>query len=304
VIGVTLLAILATGIVLSLPWALHRGTDTFRWQSVYSSSQNRFAWASTSNFAFAFVLITGRGCGLVGAAGAFFLVSGGYAFAFHRRYRSVRTMADLCAALEKAPGSDAVRALDVALERLREDGETRTHGYATWAQWSFRAAAQAVTAGYPADALRWIDALDPRRLDHGLRALHALRCASLCIELGDRDGARAAMMQVARPAQEPLMEQGFGALEGLLDALEGDAPAALARADQALAAPLEASVRTMWRVVRAHALERANAPSAAREVLSALQAEHGDRALRRIVSQRGPASAAAATLLAARAPYR
>jgi hypothetical protein len=100
------------------------------------------------------------------------------------------------------------------------------------------------------------------------------------------------------------MELAIEALECLLEAIDGDAVAALARADTALAAGPGASVDTVWLAARAHALVASGAQPEARALLFAIRAEHGDPTLVRIVAHRGPASAAAATVLAAQAPYR
>jgi hypothetical protein len=94
-------------------------------------------------------------------------------------------------------------------------------------------------------------------------------------------------------------------VEGLLDALEGDPAAAIARADGALAvAPLAPPVKGTWMAARAHALEASGAHREARALLEAIRAEHGDLPLKRIAGHRGPASAAAEALLAAQVPYR
>ncbi len=100
------------------------------------------------------------------------------------------------------------------------------------------------------------------------------------------------------------MERGIQAIEGLLEALEGDPLATLARADAALASPREPALRTTWLAARAHALAASSAHVEAHALLLAIRAEHGDLLLRRIGNHRGPASAAAEALLATQAAYR
>jgi hypothetical protein len=190
------------------------------------------------------------------------------------------------------------------LARLREGADGYPKRYESWARWSLRAAAQASLAGHSADAVRWTDAIDPRRLDRSLRCVYAHRAASLRIGLGDRSGARVVLASAPRPADPAPVEQALAALDGLLDALDGDFVAALARAAEALGAPLDAAARATWLAARAHALEATGAQREAREVLCALQAQQGDMVIKGIVGHRGPASATAAVLLAAQGPYR
>jgi hypothetical protein len=299
-----LVALLATVGTLAMPWVFHRGTDKFRWQSVFTTKQAWISWAYFSIVIFAAVLIAGRHYGLAVAAACLLVVDGIYAYGFSRRFRSARHLDALCTTLEKRPTDENVAALGAALAAFRIEGEGRLNGYAVWVQWTHRAAIIAIATGRAEAARRWLDAVDPVRLDHDGRPVHAARLAVTRIELGDRSGARQILARVARPAAVPATEQALAALEGLLEALDGDAATALAKADAALDGPLDPTIRATWRVVRAHALERAGAPAEAREVLLALRGEYGERVLRRIANHGGPASASAATLLASPTPYR
>jgi hypothetical protein len=303
-IGVTLLAVLATAGVLAMPWAFHRGTDKFRWQSYFTTDQAWIAWAWTSIVTFTAVHLAGQSLGVAGAAATLLLVDGGYAYSFRRRLRSTRNLDALCAALETQPTDEAVAALGAALARFKEEVSGKANAYRTWAQWTHRAVAAAIVAGYAKDGQRWIDAVNPLHLNREGRSIQALRSASIRIELGDRGAARQILAGASRPAAHPRTEEAFCIFEGLLEALDGDAAAALAKANRALAGSLEPSQRAWWWMVRAHALEAMGAPGKAREVLLALQGRLGQRVLRRIANQRGPASAAAAQLLASPAPYR
>jgi hypothetical protein len=261
-------------------------------------------WGAVSILSFAGVVIGGGRYGLPGAAVCSVLLIGAFAWAFHVRSRAARRLGALCTALATDPSEATLRVLEAELARHREASEGRVNGYDAWVQWSLHAAARASLAGHTIDALRWTEGIDPRRVGRKLRCVHAQHVASFRLILGDRPGARALLATAPRPAEPEAMELAIQALEGLLEAIEGDAAVALARTDKALATANEGPVKMTWRAARAHALVASGAQSDAHTLLLALRAEHGDLPLTRIVGHGGPASAAAATVLAAQTPYR
>jgi hypothetical protein len=301
---VLVLALLTTMGIWALPWALGRRADQFRWWATLRDQMTSFWWGAVSIVSFAGVMIGGGRFGLPGAAVSSILLIGAFAWTFQSRFGSARRLQALCASLANGPPDTALRALEAELARHRETSEGRANGYAAWVQWTLHAAARASTAGYPADALRWTEGIDPRRVDRKLRCMHAQHAATFRLLQGDAPGARALLAASPRPAEPKEMELAIQALEGLLEAIDGDAVAALARADAALATAAAAPFRKIWLATRAHALVVSGAEAEARAVLFATRAEHGDLALTGIVRHRGPASAAAEAVLASQAPYR
>ena len=302
---VTALAIVNTAIVWALPRALHRSADKLQWRVLLQGRWTWVWWAYVTIVSVAGVVILGRAFGLPAAVGFGLFLDGALAWAFHRRFGTARKLQALCAALAEGPAGAPLQALEAELARFRERSEMRTNGYQAWAQWTLQAALHAHNAGYTADASRWVEGIDLRRVGRAVRCMHAQNAASFRLGLGDRSGARAVLAGAPRPAEPASIEEAIQAVEGLLDALDGDPAAALARADRALTVTsLAAVAKITWMAARAHALEASGAHGEVRALLEALRAEHGDLPLRRIAGHRGPASAAAETLLAAQVPYR
>lgn len=305
-IVVVALGIASTVGLLIAPWALHRRTDAFRWQTLFAWKNNVWAWwAQASIVSFAIVIIAGRAFGVPGAVAYLVLFHGAFTYRWHRRYRDPRALERLCAALDGAHAGDALRALDKVLAAHRRDAEEGTTGYDAWAQWHLRVAAKAALAGHAVDAARWAEAIDPKRLGRAGRCAYAQAGAAFRLGLGDRAGARALLASAPRPADSLGMEQALQAFDALLDVLGDGSPAALlGRADEALTGSLHAVARMTWQATRVHALEASGAQAQAREALLALQQQHGDMPLKRIAHHGGPASPVAAVLLIPSTPYR
>jgi hypothetical protein len=305
---VTFLATVTTGSIWVLPWIMQRRADTFSWRTALLGQVASLWWAAASIAAFGGVMIGGHAFGVPGAAISGLLVDGVFAWTFHQSFGSTRKLQALCEALATKPAATSVAtlaALEAELARHRERSEERTNGYDAWAGWTLHAGARASLAGHTADALRWTESIDPMRLRRNLRGTYTQHVASFRIATGDRAGARTLIASTSRPVEPVVMEEALQGLEALLEALEGDAIAALARADAALAVPAKKGpVEAIWLATRAHALEASGAPGEARAALYAMRAEYGDDYLRRMVGHGGPASAAAAAVLASRAPYR
>lgn len=303
--SVFVLAGTATVFVWFTPWLLHRRGDIVPWRGLFQTENARLWWAAMSVASFASVFIVGRAWGLVEAGVLALAIDVGFVVTFHRRFARVRNLERLCAGLSDGGGAvSALAALDAELSRLRDEFDARTQGHEAWAQWTLRAAARAATAGHTAEALRWIDRVDVRRVRRGTRDVHAQYTAAFRIRLGDRDGARALLARMQRPAERPDVEEYLCALDGLITALEGDPRAALAAADRALAERVHPTACAVWQATRAHALEATGTSHEAREVLRALQAEHGDAVLKSVAAHDGPASPAATALFAEQGPYR
>ncbi len=301
---VALLALATTMGIWALPWALHRGVDPFPWRASLRGQATSVWWGLVSIMSVAGVMMAGRAFGLAGAVASGLALESAFAWTFHRRYSTARRLQTLCAAVATGPAEKTLPALEAALARFRETSELRTNGYEAWAQWTLHAAIRASLAGNPAEALRWAEGIDPKRLSPKARWGHAQNVAALRVSVGDRPGARALLASARRPAEPAPIELGIQAIEGLLEALEGDPLAALARADAALASLREPALKMTWLAARAHALAGSNAHVEARALLHAIRAEHGDLPLRRIANHRGPASAAAEALLATHEAYR
>jgi hypothetical protein len=227
--------------------------------------------------------------------------------AYHRRRFAgwSRGLDALCVGLGKNADDASIAALEGRLERLRRETLGHDHGVVVWGRWTIHAAVHAARAGRGDAALRWLEALPLADLPPSLRAMQAQAMAALAIGEGNRALAREAVARVRRPAPSREIEQGLVAVEGLLEALEGDAAAARQRAEDALATKLHPNVRLTWQATLAHALVALDDTPAARTLLASLRsAERGSSALRRIVRQSGPASTLAASLLSDDGPYR
>jgi hypothetical protein len=300
------LAIATTLGIRALPRALHRSSDAFRWGTGLKGAPLWLAAASIVSFST--VVIAGRAFGLAGAALGSALLLGYFAWWFQRRFGTARRFQTLCAALSTATATEssetALRAIEAELARHREAMELHSNGYEAWAQWTLHAAARASLAGHTADALRWTEEIEGRRVSQTTRNVHLQYSASFRLTLGDRSAVRELLASASRPVEPAAMEIGLQTLEALLEALEGDPAAALARADKVLAAATEPTVKMALLAARAHALEASGAHPEARALLHAIRAEHGDVLLKRIASHRGPASGPAEALLASQAPYR
>jgi len=299
---VSALAALTICSIGSLPWLLHRRGDAFEWRAIYLEGYASVWWAMVNIVSFAIVYIAGALYGVPGAAVAGALVSGAFAWTFQSRFASSRRLQALCAALSDG-GAKAVEDLEAELARYRERTQVRSNGYVSWARWTLHAAGRASMAGYAAEALRWTEDIDPNRVGPRLRSVYVQHAATIRVTLGDRAGARALIAGAARPAAPAAFEEGLQGLEALLEAFEGDAAKALARADAALASG-QSPVRQAWAAVRAHALEASGASREARAMLLSMRSEFGDDALRRVVRHAGPASAQAAAMLTNDGPYR
>jgi hypothetical protein len=299
------LASTATVFAWFTPWLVHRRGDVVPWRSLFQTENARFWWAAVSIASFASVFTVGRAFGLVEGGVLAFAIDVGFVVTFHRRFARTRNLERLCAGLSDVGGApSALVAVDAELSRLRDEFDAGTHGHEAWAQWTLRAAARAGAAGHTAEALRWIDRIDVRRVRRDTRDVHAQYTAAFRIRLGDRDGARALLARMPRPAERPDVEEYLCALDALITALDGDPRAALSGADRALTERLNPTSRAVWQATRAHALEATGSSHEARTVLRALQAEHGDAVIKSVAAHDGPASPAATALLAEQGPYR
>jgi hypothetical protein len=215
------------------------------------------------------------------------------------RARRFKRIEGSCARLASSDAPAAFAELETELRALRT-GHVRPRLAATWTLYIVQRALQ---ADHPVRALAWLDLVPIAKLDRDHRAVHAQYLAAACVKTGDRARAREALAAAPRPAQPEAMEQALQATEALVDVLDGEA-AAGGRAEKALAADVAPAARLAWQAVRAHALALGHEHEELTTLLRELRAAHGDEALARIVSHKGPASPHAATLLAARAPYR
>jgi len=154
------------------------------------------------------------------------------------------------------------------------------------------------------EALLLLEELSDEGLTPSLVATRAASLATCRLYAGDREGARAALSTVMRPAPYPLTEQVLASSGALLEALEGDGQAALNILEE-VTPPGEPRVERAVGVARAHALAALGDELEARRVLTELRRDHGDGALIRVQSLSGPASPLAAALLnEAESPYR
>ena len=202
------------------------------------------------------------------------------------------------------PGAaSALAALEHEVEGLRGGRGGEKSNYDHRARWVLTIAANVARAGHPERALEWTTRIERGVLGRPLATMHAQHEAAFRLATGDRAGARRAIERASRPAIEP-WEDALLALEALLDALEGDAEAAVARTTGPLAANPPRLSRAMWQMARAHAQARLGATDEARDTLRALRNDEGDALLRRTVAHEGPASRLAESLLAEQGAYR
>ncbi len=160
-----------------------------------------------------------------------------------------------------------------------------------------------IRAGHARRALAWLEMIPAAKLGVDLHEVYMQYRASAHVRLGERAEARRALQAVPRPARTPGFEEGLQALEGLVDALDG-APTAEARATAALAQKLAPTVRTVWRATWAHTLAARHADDELASLFREIRQADGREAIQRIVDHKGPASARAASFLAAEGPYR
>ncbi|MGO8992019.1 MAG: hypothetical protein ACLQVI_01730 [Polyangiaceae bacterium] len=225
---------------------------------------------------------------------------GGRMFQATRRALRVRRL------LKELAGPDATKALgalDHEIEGLRGGHGGEKSNYDHRARWVLSIAANVALAGHAQRALDWTRRLEPVALGRPVAAMHAQHEAAFRIAIGDRDGARQAIARAPRPAIAP-WEDALEALEALLEALDGDAQAAVDRTAGALERAPAGPSRATWQMARAHGLAKRGAVEDAREVLRTMRSEGGDSLLRRIVAHAGPASRLAETILSEQGAYR
>jgi hypothetical protein len=223
-----------------------------------------------------------------------------------RMLMTTRRAARVKKLLGQVEGPDATRALaalDREVEGLRGGRGGEKSDYEYRARWVLGIAANVGGAGHPRQALEWIARLEPTAMGRVVATMHAQHEAVFRTTSGDRDGARQAIARVPRPAMAP-WEDALQALEALLEALDGDAAAAVERSARALDTAATGPSRVTWQMARAHALARAGAVEDAREVIRVMRNEEGAAPLRRLVAHDGPASRLAEVLLAERGAYR
>jgi hypothetical protein len=295
------IAVTTTLVAFASPRALVRKGEPFQWR------RDGFGWFrlwQLAIFVFGAVFIVAHFWGVPGAALSGLVIDAGYFWAARRRVRTARTLLRLLGELERHPSEPAVAALDAEIQRLRQVVEERSADYRAWATWTLYAVSKAYTKGQLEAAARWAESIDRLRLGDDASGVQAYWAAASRIALGDRKAAREHIASARRPAKPPMYESILSALEALLDALDGPAPSVLPRIDRALAGSLDPQARPVWLASRAHALHATGAEGECRELLRKLHAEHGDLVLQRIVRHQGPASEAAAALLASSGPYR
>lgn len=135
-----------------------------------------------------------------------------------------------------------------------------------------------------------VDELDPTNRGRHLQALATCR-----LEGADLEGASEALAKVERPA-EPQVEVWLVALEALLQAIQGNAEAALEACD-ANPAPESDALAASYGIVRAHALACMGQDEDAKRVLNEVVSRAGHAALERAIRPVGPASDIARSML-------
>jgi len=164
--------------------------------------------------------------------------------------------------------------------------------------------------GALADARLWDDAvavletLDETKLSPNLHTTHAVSLANCRLYLGDRDGARAELARIARPAELAVLAESAAASEALLLSVEGRGREALS-ALGALGRPREPRLGRAHEITRAHAHQALGESEEARAALHRLREAHGQDGLLRVQALNGPASPLATALLReSDTPYR
>jgi len=208
--------------------------------------------------------------------------------------------------LERVSGPNAeaaLAALEHEVEGLRGGRGGEKSDYEHRAKWVLAIASNVARAGHTARALEWTTRIESGVLGLPAAAMHAQHEAAFRIATGDRGGARKAVARVPRPAIAP-WEDALLALEALLDALDGDAQAAIDRAAQVLEATPNGLSRATWQMARAHGLAKLGAADDARDALRTMRSEGGDDLVRRVMAHDGPASRLAETILTEQGAYR